>query len=97
MLIIRLEPYENGAHDNQKIDRILTELPEGYAAVPPELEVEAEGYLPFIDLTVEDGQIVGVAQGTIPPREPEPEPEPTPEEQLRADVDYIAAMAGLKL
>ena len=29
-----------------------------------------------------------------PAPDPEPEPEPTQEEQLRADVDFIAAMTG---
>ena len=29
--------------------------------------------------------------------EPTPEPPPTAEEQLRADVDYIAAMTGVEL
>lgn len=28
---------------------------------------------------------------------PKPEDEPTPEEQLRADVDFLAVMAGVKL
>ena len=29
--------------------------------------------------------------------EPEPEPEPTEMEQLRADIDFIAAMTGVSL
>lgn len=32
-----------------------------------------------------------------PSQEPEPEPEPTETEQLRADVDFLAAMAGVTL
>lgn len=40
-----------------------------------------------------DGARIGDAYD--PP--PEPEPEPTPEEQLRADVDFLAAMQGVSL
>ena len=47
-----------------------------------DLEDEAVSYLPFINLTVVDGEITGVAQGTIPEPEPQPEPEPTAEDDL---------------
>lgn len=96
MLYIKLTPLSNGAHDNQRADQPLA-MHEGWALVPPELEEKAWSYLPFIDLTLYDGQIVGVAQGPIPDPEPEPDPEPTAEERLRADVDYIAAMTGVML
>lgn len=96
MLYIELAPLPNGAHNNQRTDDPFP-VPEGWAAVPPELEEEAWGYLPFIDLTVEDGQIVAVAQGPVPPPEPVPEPEPTEAERLRADVDFLAALQGVTL
>jgi hypothetical protein len=67
MLIIKKEPFENGAHENQSGN--LKTVPDGWLAVPPELEAEAAGYLPFILLTVENGVITAVAQG----EEPEPE------------------------
>ena len=35
--------------------------------------------------------------GEVPELEPEPEPEPTEMEQLRADIDFIAAMTGVSL
>ena len=41
-------------------------VPDGWAIVPLELEAEAMGYLPYIDLTVSDGVVTAVAQGTIP-------------------------------
>ena len=78
MLLIELEALENGAHRNQRSDAGLPVLPEGWLPVAPELEEEAWGYLPFINITeVTDNIITGVEQGTIPPPEPEPEPEPT--------------------
>ena len=51
--------------------------------VAEELEEEAWGYLPFINITeITDGVITGVEQGTIPEPEPEPEPEPTLEDRI---------------
>lgn len=90
MTIIKIEPYENGAHANQTSN--MTVVPDGWAVVPPHLEAQARGFLPFIDLTVEDGKIVGVAQGAIPEPDTAPEPLPTEMEQLRADVDYLLMM-----
>lgn len=96
MLYIELTPLPNGAHNNQRTSDPFP-VPEGWAVVPPELEEEAWGYLPFIDLTVEDGQIVAVAKGVVPDPEPVPEPEPTEAERLRADLDYLAALQGITL
>ena len=63
MLIIEIAAT-NGAHRNQTGSFGI--IPDGWAIVPPELEAEAMGYLPYIDLTVSDGVITAVAQGTIP-------------------------------
>lgn len=80
MLIIELTPLANGAHRNQSGP--FMRPPVGWAIVPPELEADAQEFLPFIDLTVEDGKITAVAQGVIPEPEPEPEPEPTVEDRV---------------
>lgn len=95
MLIIELQALANGSHRNQSGASL--HPPEGWAVVPPELEVEARRYLPFIDLTVESGKIVGVDQGPVPEPEELPEPEPNETERLRADVDFLAAMGGVAL
>lgn len=96
MLIIELAPFSNGAHRNQI--GTLMRPPEGWAIVPPELEDEAKGYLPFIDLTVEDGKITAVAQGVIPEPEPEPEPEPTTDEiLLELAADHEARLCAIEL
>ena len=78
MLIIEMHELGNGAHNNQRFKGSLAKIPSGWFRVAEELEEEAWGYLPFINITeVTDGVITGVEQGTIPPPEPEPEPEPT--------------------
>ena len=41
--------------------------------------------------------MTGMEPGVVPEPEPEPEPEPTEMEQLRADIDFVAAMAGVTL
>ena len=70
MLIIKQEPFENGAHANQSGN--ISTIPEGWLAVPQELEAKAASYLPFILLTVEGGIITAVAQGEKPPADIEP-------------------------
>lgn len=83
MVIIEINPLSNGAHRNQiQKGRIIRNIPEGWAAVPVDLEDEAVSYLPFINLTVVDGEITGVAQGEIPTPEPEPDHGPTAEDDL---------------
>lgn len=79
MQIIKIEPFENGAHENQSFDGF---LPEGWAFLPDELECEN---FPFGNVTVEekDGVPVVTAWEPLPiPEEPEPESEPTTEEIL---------------
>lgn len=60
-MIICITPYSNGAHENELISKI---APDGWVLVPPELEAEALSYLPFINLDIQDGVLVGVSQGT---------------------------------
>ena len=83
MLLIEVEALENGAHRNQRSETPFTVIPEGMLPVAEELEEEAWGYLPFINITeITDGVITGVEQGTIPEPEPEPEPEATLEDRI---------------
>ena len=63
MLIIEISAA-NGAHRNQTGS--FATIPDGWVVVPSEMETEAMGYLPYIDLTVSGGAITAVAQGTIP-------------------------------
>lgn len=99
MLIIEIAPQVNGAHRNQT-GAPVAEIPGGWAIVPEALEQEAVSYLPFINLTVADGEITGVSQGTIPQPEPTPEPEPTAEDDLMEmaiDHEYRVTMLELGL
>lgn len=94
MTVIKIDPLESGLHPiESQSHRHACWLP-GYIEVPQHLERavwEAEGWC---DLTIENGRLVGI----IPTEKPEePSVPPTELEQLRADVDFIAAMAGVTL
>lgn len=41
--------------------------------------------------------MTGMEPGVVPEPDPESEPEPKETEQLRADIDFIAAMTGVSL
>jgi len=69
MIIVETQALENGAHRNQ-ITGASFKAPEGWILVPEELEVDVMLYLPFIVLEIEDGVLIGVSQGEIPPYEP---------------------------
>ena len=93
MQIIEIQPLENGAHRNQEGE--FPSVPDGWAVIPPSLSIPDT--FPFVELTVEGQAVIAIEPGTVPEPEPTPEPPPTAEEQLRADVDYIAAMTGVEL
>ena len=82
MLIIETTAQHNGAHRNQSGHGSILD---GWVLVPPELEAEALSYLPFINLDIQDGVLVGVSQGTqiISPEE-------TAAELAAAKVEHIA-------
>ena len=96
MRIIEIATLPNGAHRNQEAD--FTTIPEGYAVIPGNMETPN---FPFGEVTVK--KINGVMTvtnwkpGVIPEPEPEPEKPVSEAEQLRADIDYVAAMTGVKL
>lgn len=93
MTIIEIQPQSNGAHRNQTIQGGMA-CPEGWAIIPADMAIP--GTFPFVGLTVEGQTVVTMTAGVVP----EPEPEtlaPTETEQLRADIDYLAAMTGVTL
>ena len=86
MRIVEIIALDNGAHNNQTIDRVLI-CPVGWAVIPDDMECVN---FPFGELTAEeiDGitTVTSWTAGTIP------EPEPTPEPEVEADVyDEMAA------
>lgn len=95
MTIIKIDPLENGAHDNQTIDGFTPDtfpVPEGWACLPEELGTPntLENY-PFGELAVADVEgvptVTGWTPGELPPSAPEPEP-------VYTDADMIAALLG---
>ena len=95
MLIIEIAAQSNGAHRNQT--GTFRTIPEGWAVVPEGMVIPDT--FPFVNLTAEDGVVTSMTAGVVAEPEPEPTPEPAPTEaeQLRADVDFIAAMTGVTL
>ena len=90
MHIIKIEPFENGSHDN--CNGFIGDLPVGWAMIPGGMEMEN---FPFG--TVEAAEIDGVmtmtgwTPGEMPEPEPEPEPEPSTEERIAALEEELAA------
>lgn len=91
MIIIEIQPQSNGAHRNQTIQGGMA-CPDGWAIIPADVPIPAT--YPFVTLTVEGQTVTGMEPGVVP--EPST-PAPTAGEQLRADVDYLAAMTGVTL
>lgn len=91
MTIIEIQALPNGAHRNQTVSGAVA-VPDGWAIIPANMAIP--GTFPFVLLTVEGQTVTGMEPGIMP----EPEiPAPTEAEQLRADIDYLAAMAGVSL
>ena len=95
MRLIQIESLPNGTHRNQSGD--FSFVPEGYAVIPKGMETPN---FPLGDIEVEEINGVMTVTKWIPGLMPEMEeeiPPISPMEQLRADVDYIAAMTGVEL
>ncbi|MGE4549176.1 MAG: hypothetical protein AB7C89_06455 [Intestinibacillus sp.] len=72
------------------------QIPDSYPLTDEQAAI-VQAHYPYFDLTVEDGAITAITPTEpLAPTDPEPSP-PTAEEQLRADVDYIAVMTGVAL
>ena len=95
MRIIEIIALPNGAHRNQTWNK--TTIPEGWAFIPTSDIPES---FPFVDIEVKtiDGiPTVVKMTGKEMPEVEEIEPTPSVEEQLRADIDYLAIMTGVEL
>lgn len=95
MTIIEIAPLPNGAHRNQSWSS--HSVPAGWAVMPNELEPLN---FPFGDIEYDEVNGVMTVTKWTARTFPSPTPTelpPTPTEQLRADVDYIAAMTGVEL
>lgn len=85
----------NGAHDNLMNLQPLTEIPDGWAIIPDDMEVPDT--FPFVDITVQGGVVTAMTAGETPEPVPEPVPEPTAQERLEAQVTYTAMMTDTLL
>ena len=83
MRLIKIEKFENGAHDNQTVNGDIN-IPRGWAVIPEEMETPN---FPFGDLTAEDIDgdmtVTSWTPGVIP-EVPPIEKAPTVEEILNA-------------
>ena len=94
LTIIELAPRPDGGHALQSQSHRTQCWLEGWVAVPDHLREAVWATGGYCDLTVEEGVLTAV---TARERPREPEPEPTKTERLRADLDFLAAMAGVAL
>lgn len=95
LTIIELSAREDGGHGLQSQSHRTECWLEGWVAVPPTLEQAAWDCGGYCELELDgDGALVGL---TPKERPAEPEAGPTEAEQLRADVDYLAAITGVEL
>ena len=93
LTIIETAAREDGGHGLQCQSHREACWLEGWVAVPEELEEAAWACGGYCDLDIRDGALVGLA----PKERPAAAETPSEAEQLRADVDYIAAMTGVTL
>lgn len=96
MTIIKIEPNDNGSHENQTSSSAIP-VPAGYAVLPEEVGTydTLENY-PFGAITVEDSDGVPTVTSWTPLPMPEAEPEPAPETETPAQepasvMDKLAA------
>lgn len=88
MTIIKIEPNDNGSHDNQTIYGYTPKtfpVPEGWALIPEGMEIP--GSYPFVGVEAKDGVVTRLTPGVVP--EPGPEPE-----RGYTEADLLSALLG---
>lgn len=56
MRLIEIKTLDNGAHNNQTINGIITLIPDGWAIIPDNLEIPET--FPFVNIIIDDNGIV---------------------------------------
>ena len=97
MTIIQIEALDTGQHPIQSQSGRTSCWLDGWVEVPEHLESAVWDSLGWCDLDIQDGVLVGITPTERPEPEPEPETPHTELEQLRADIDFLAAMQGVSL
>lgn len=77
--------------------RIMTEVNYGTQEEPDIQQIFNSASLPYSEKNLEFAKAEAYNGEVTIEDDGQPEPEPTKEEQLRADVDFLAAMAGVVL
>lgn len=80
MLIIEIQPLDNGAHRNQSPSGTISPIPDGWAVVPSTIKIPDT--FPFVNIEVDGQTVTAMTAGVVPEPEPEPTPEPTDTEVL---------------
>lgn len=88
MLIIEIQPLENGAHRNQTCN--LSTIPEGWAVVPDSIKIPDT--FPFVDIEVDGQTVISMTAGIVPESESEPTLAPTQLDRLESQITYTAMM-----
>lgn len=93
-MIIKIEPNENGSHDNWVAGYFADiPCPDGWATVPENMPIPAT--FPFVNIAVENGVVVQMTAGVVPPT-PEPEPQPPSEQEQIDDLtDAVIEVGGI--
>lgn len=93
MTIIKIEPNDNGSHNNQTINSVTPEsfpIPEGWAVVSDEM-LPLENF-PFGEATVETFEDIPTVTSWTPL--PTPEPDPVTEPETYSMEDVVKTMLG---
>lgn len=90
MLIIEIQPQENGAHRNQSPSGTISPIPDGWAVVPSALKIPDT--FPFVNIEVDGQTVTSMTAGVVPEPEPEPTPAPTQLDRLESQITYTAMM-----
>lgn len=95
MTIIKIEPNDNGSHDNQTIYGYTLKtfpVPEGWALIPEEIGTpDTLENFPFGEITVHYFDNVATVSSWTPLPIPEPGPEP---ERGYTETDLLSALLG---
>lgn len=97
MTIIQIEAMENGQHPIQSQSGRVSCWLDGFVEVPAHLESSVWSSMGWCTLDIQNGVLVGITPTERPEPEPEPPAPPTELEQLRADIDFLAALGGVEL
>ena len=89
MKLVKIAPYENGAHANQTINHLSrSNVPQGWAIIPEDMVCENFPY-GEIEASEIDGAMVVTKWTAIELPEPEPTPEIEPEPTAQDDTDML--------